>query len=128
MIFIFFIFNITFCFSQTDSTLIYTIVEEQAEFPGGVAAMGKFMKNNLVFPNINFEERGIYHTKIFAKFVVQKNGEIANIEIIKGMDGCPECNQAVVDAIKKMPKWKAAKNKGKSVNAYYNLPIQTHLK
>ena len=43
------------CFSQekADSqNQIFTIVEEQAEFPGGVAELGKFIQKNLQYPTI----------------------------------------------------------------------------
>src|SRR5688572_17178238 len=47
---------------------IFTIVEEQAEFPGGVAAMQKYMRDNTVYPPMA-REAGI-SGKCFLKFVV----------------------------------------------------------
>ena len=32
---------------------VSTIVEEQAEFPGGIAAMGKYIQNKLQYPFLN---------------------------------------------------------------------------
>lgn len=100
---------------------IFTIVEEQAEFPGGTAAMYKYIQQNIQYPAMA-REAGI-SGKCFLKFVVNETGEISNVEILKGVPGCSECDREAIRVVKAMPKWKAAKMTGKSVKCFFNLPI-----
>ena len=100
---------------------IFTIVEEQAEFPGGIAELGKFIQKNLQYPSMA-REAGI-SGKCFLKFVVNEGGEISNVEVLKGVSGCSDCDKEAVRVVKSMPKWKAAKMTGRSVKCYFNLPI-----
>jgi protein TonB len=96
-------------------------VEEQAEFPGGTAAMYKYIQQNVQYPAMA-REAGI-SGKCFLKFVVNETGEISNVEVLKGVPGCSECDREAIRVVKSMPKWKAAKMTGKSVKCFFNLPI-----
>lgn len=100
---------------------IFTIVEESAEFPGGTAAMMKYMQQNTVYPAMA-REAGI-SGKCFLKFVVNENGDISNVEVLKGVPGCPDCDKEAIRVVKSMPKWKPAKMTGRSVKCYFNLPF-----
>ncbi len=100
---------------------IFTIVEEQAEFPGGTAEMVKFIQKNLQYPAMA-REAGI-SGKCFLKFVVNETGNISNVEVLKGVPGCPDCDKEAIRVVKSMPAWKPAKMTGKSVKCYFNLPI-----
>lgn len=100
---------------------IFTIVEEQAEFPGGTTAMYKYIQQNIQYPAMA-REAGI-SGKCFLKFVVNETGEISNVEVLKGVPGCAECDREAIRVVKSMPKWKAAKMTGKSVKCFFNLPI-----
>jgi protein TonB len=100
---------------------VFTIVEEQAEFPGGIAAMGKYIQNNLQYPAMA-REAGI-SGKCHLKFIVDETGSISNVEILKGVPGCQECDREAVRVVKSMPKWKPAKMTGRAVRCYFNLPI-----
>jgi periplasmic protein TonB len=102
---------------------IFTIVEEPAEFPGGIGELAKYLKKNIE-PNYPAmaREAGI-SGKCFLKFVVNETGEISNVEILKGVPGCPDCDKLAINTVKSMPKWKAAKMTGRAVKCYFTLPI-----
>ncbi len=100
---------------------IFTIVEENAEFPGGTAAMMKYMRDNTQYPAMA-REAGI-SGKCFLKFVVNESGDISNVEILKGVPGCSDCDKEAIRVVKSMPKWKAAKMTGRAVKCYFNLPF-----
>ena len=100
---------------------IFTIVEEQAEFPGGNGAMMKYIQSNMVYPAMA-REAGI-SGKCFLKFVVNENGDISDVTILKGVPGCGDCDKEAIRVVKSMPKWKAAKMTGKAVKCYFNLPF-----
>jgi periplasmic protein TonB len=100
---------------------IFTIVEQNAEFPGGVAELQKYLKSTIAIP-AEAREAGI-SGKCFLKFIVTSEGKIRNVEVLKGVPGCIECNKEAIRAIREMPDWTPAKQNGKPVNVYYNLPI-----
>jgi protein TonB len=100
---------------------IFTIVEEQAEFPGGIAAMMKYLQGNIQYPAMA-REAGL-SGKCFLKFVVNENGDISNVEVLKGVPGCSECDKEAIRVVKSMPKWKPAKMTGRAVKCYFNLPV-----
>jgi protein TonB len=100
---------------------IFTIVEEQAEFPGGVAEMAKYIQKTLQYPAMA-REAGI-SGKCFLKFVVNETGEISDVQVLKGVPGCTDCDKEAIRVVRSMPKWKAAKMTGRSVKCYFNLPI-----
>ena len=100
---------------------IFTIVEENAEFPGGLAAMMKYIQQNVQYPAMA-REAGI-SGKCFLKFVVNETGNISNVEVLKGVPGCPDCDKEAIRVVKSMPKWKPAKMTGRAVKCYFNLPF-----
>jgi len=97
------------------------VEEHQAEFPGGIPELRKFLANNIRYPDVALE-MGI-DGKCFARFVVSRTGEISNVHIVKGVPDCPECDAEVARVIKQMPNWKPAISNGRPVNSFYNLPV-----
>jgi protein TonB len=100
---------------------IFTVVQIMPEFPGGKTEMTKFIQKNLVIPQIAIES-GI-SGKCFVGFIVNEDGKISNIEILKGVPGCPECDKEVIRVIKLMPTWEPGKQNGRAVKVYITLPI-----
>lgn len=105
---------------------IETFVEEEAEFPGGYAAMMKYFGQNMRYPEIAVQA-GI-EGKANVRFVVEKDGDIGAVTVQKGVPNCPECDKEAVRVIKSMPKWKPGKIGGKSVRSYYSMPVSFKLK
>lgn len=103
-----------------------TADEVMPEFPGGVMEMIKFIQKNLQYPKIA-KEAGL-SGKCFIRFVVLKNGSIKNVNIVRGVPGCIECDVEAIRVIYAMPKWKPGMQKGKAVNVFYNLPINFQLR
>lgn len=95
-------------------------VDEPAQYIGGKEKMIEFLSKNLVFPETAYESGG---GKCYLRFVVDKEGQISNIKVTRGLDDCPECEQEAVRAIRKMPKWRPGKVNGKAVDSYFDMPI-----
>ncbi|MBI1835766.1 MAG: energy transducer TonB [Flavobacteriia bacterium] len=104
---------------------IATFVDEQAEYPGGHEAFSLFLSKNINYPKsaLNKNIQG----KSFIKFVVDKEGQIKNIVVVKGVPDCPECDREAIRILKLMPNWKPAQKDGKIVNSYYVVPINFKL-
>ena len=100
---------------------VFTVVEQMPDFPGGPAEMMKFIQKNIHYPEI--EKENNISGKCFVKFVVEQDGSISNVEILKGVPGGPNCDKEAVRVVKSMPKWSAGKQNGRAVRVYYNLPI-----
>lgn len=104
---------------------IFTVVDEPAEYPGGLQEARKYLAENINYPDIA-REMG-YQGKCHLKFVVSENGYISNVTVLKGVPDCPECDKEAVRVVKSMKQWKPAKINGKAVNSYYTLPVNFKL-
>jgi TonB family protein len=100
---------------------VYTLVEEEPVFPGGILEMYKFVSHNIHYPAAA-REAGL-SGKCFIKFVVSSEGKIKDAVILKGVSGCPDCDAEALRVVKMMPDWKPGRQSGKPVNVYYNLPV-----
>jgi TonB family protein len=99
--------------------------EEMPEFPGGPVEMMRFISKNIVYPQMA-KEAGL-SGKCFLRFVVDSTGIIKNVQLLRGIPGCMECNREAIRVIKKMPKWKPGMQRGKPVPVFFNLPINFKL-
>jgi protein TonB len=104
-----------------DSNQIYTVPENQAEFPGGQTALLRFLNENLHYPEFAMEQ-GL-QGRCYIRFVVTATGEVTHVEVLRGVKDCEACDREAMRVVKKMPRWKPATMNGKSVNCYYTLPI-----
>ncbi|WP_341903098.1 energy transducer TonB [Fluviicola taffensis] len=105
---------------------IFDVTDEQAEFPGGRAALLKYLSENIRYPQI-VKEMGIQPSTQYVQFVVSDRGSISNVQMKKGVKDCPECDAEVIRVVKAMPNWIPAKNNGKAVKSWYSLPINIEL-
>ena len=113
-------------FAQSEVSVddeVFVVVEEQAEFPGGLDSMYAYIHKNLKYPELA-KEKGI-EGRVFVSFIIEKDGSISNVKILRGIGG--GCEEAAVEMIKNMPKWKPGKQRGKPVRFQFNLPIKFEL-
>lgn len=101
--------------------VVYDIVDEGAEYPGGMGALKKYMSENLKYPETSKEK--FIEGRCFLQFYILKDGSISNVKIKKGVTDCPECDVEAIRMVKSMPKWIPAKINGQVVNSTYNLPV-----
>lgn len=98
---------------------IFVAVEQPAEFPGGNAALAKWLSNNLRYPETAAQND--VSGRVVVKFVVEKDGTVANATILKGVD--KDLDREALRIVRKMPKWQPGKNNGVAVRSYFNLPV-----
>ena len=98
---------------------IFVAVEQQAEFPGGQAALMKWLSNNVRYPET--AQQNDVQGRVIVKFVVEKDGSIGAATILKGVD--KDLDKEALRVVKKMPKWQPGKNNGVAVRSYFNLPV-----
>ncbi|MDD2322952.1 MAG: energy transducer TonB, partial [Bacteroidales bacterium] len=99
---------------------IFLVVENQPEFPGGEAARLKYLSENIEYPQMA-KESGIQGI-VFVTFVVEPNGSISNVAILRGIGG--GCDEEAVRVVQNMPSWKPGKQRGRPVRVRFNMPIK----
>ena len=98
---------------------IFVAVEQQAEFPGGQAALMKWLSNNIRYPES--AQQNDIQGRVVVKFVVEKVGPTGQATIAKGVD--KDLDREAIRVVKKMPKWQPGKNNGVAVRSYFTLPV-----
>ena len=106
------------------SDKIYNAVKVGPQFPGGEAAMAKFMIDNFRYPEVD-KEMGLQGT-VYIRFVVNENGSLSNIEVMRGVSKTIDAEG--VRVIKAMPKWIPAEENGRPVSASYTVPFICRLR
>lgn len=96
-------------------------VDVKPEFPGGNAEFYKFIAKNYILPEIEGGMRG----RVDATFVIEKDGTISNIKIIKDMGF--GTGEEAIRVIQKSPKWKPAEQNGRKVRAMFHIPIMLNI-
>jgi TonB family protein len=102
---------------------IFTVVEDNPSFPGGVEAMYAYIGKNLNYPK-EAKENGI-QGRVVVQFVVNLDGSITEVKVLKDIGG--GCGDEAVRVVKAMPNWKPGTQKGKAVKVRYNLPFKFEL-
>jgi periplasmic protein TonB len=102
------------------------IVEQMPTFPGGEGEMMKYIQKNVQYPQVE-KEAGISGT-CYVTFVVEKDGSITDVKILRGVSGGPGCDREAIRVVKSMPAWKPGKQNGREVRVQFNLPIKFTLK
>ena len=104
--------------SETSETPL-EVAEIMPEFPGGTEALLSFIKDNLEYPQKAIDEQT--EGRVIIRFVVNSNGEISDPTILKGIN--KNLDQAAIDVINKLPRWKPGQQDGQPVSVRFTLPI-----
>jgi protein TonB len=94
-------------------------VEELPEFPGGASEFMKWLTKNLHYP-AQAQQRKL-QGKVVAQFIVNKDGSISNIELVKRVD--PSLDNEALRVLRLMPRWKAGQQNEKPCRTQVCIPI-----
>ena len=121
--------QLSYCQNTADSTknsisnepAIFTVVEQQAEFKGGMQSLFKFINNKideLMSPK-EIEVDG----KVILKFNVEVDGSLTDIKIIRGLSN--KQDEAALKVVESMKYnyWLPGKRRGMPIKSNYMLPI-----
>lgn len=100
---------------------VYTMamVEQKPSFPGGDAAMYKWLGEHINYP-AQASEEGV-QGRVVVMFDVDKTGQIVNVKIARGRH--PALDKEAMRLVKSMPKWQPGRNNGQPVKVTYTLPV-----
>lgn len=102
---------------------IYEVVEQMPDFPGGQAALQKYLKKHVVYPE-SAKKKGV-QGRVLVQFVVGKDGSICDTKVVRSVE--PVLDREAVRVINNMPKWKPGRQKGKPVRVRYTVPVNFKL-
>ena len=102
---------------------VFTIVEQQPGFPGGMGAFYQYVQKKMKYPS-QARRMGI-EGKVFVQFVVGKDGTITEVKVIRGIGA--GCDEEAIRVLQNSPKWAPGKQRGKPVKVRIVLPITFQL-
>ena len=102
-----------------ENSKIFGGVEEMPSFPGGMAALMKYIKDNLRYPEICRE--GAAMGRVNVVFIVNEDGSLSDVKVIRSI--IPELDKEAIRVVKSMPKWNPAKQNGKAVKMKYVVSV-----
>ena len=108
---------------EVEEDVIFTVVEDQPQFPGGEEARQRFLEENLRYPQMA-REAGIQGT-VFVTFVVETDGSVTDVQVLRGIGG--GCDQEAVRVVEMMPRWEPGRQRGQPVRVQFNMPIRFRL-
>ena len=93
--------------------------ETPAEPEGGLSAFYEFIGKNLKYPRLarQLDIEG----KVTLTFIIERDGSLSDIEVIKGIGG--GCDEEAVRVLAMSPKWNPGKQRGVPVRVRMTLPV-----
>jgi len=95
--------------------IFYEPFETLPEFPGGFEAFKKFVQSNLK------KIKGAAGKRLVAYFVVEKDGSLTDIKILRGIN--EDANDEAIRVLKLSPKWKPGTQNKIVRSVAYSIPI-----
>ena len=103
--------------------VIFQVVEQMPEFPGGMQKALEFLGKNIKYP-VAAQEAKI-EGRVIVQFVVGRDGSVSDAKVMRGVN--PELNAEAVRVVSIMPNWIPGKQRGKAVAVKYTMPIMFRL-
>ena len=108
---------------KEEETKVFDVVEQMPSFPGGPSALMQYLSSNIKYPVVA-EENGV-QGRVVCTFVVEKDGSITDVRVVKSVD--PSLDKEAARVVKGMPKWIPGKQNGSAVRVKYTVPVTFRL-
>ncbi len=99
------------------------VPEVKPEFPGGMPALYQYLADNIIYTD-EAKRRGI-KGKLYVYFVVEADGSLSNIDIVRGLGY--GLDEAVLEVIRNMPPWKPGMQGNIKARVPMTLPVKFNL-
>ena len=104
--------------------MVYRVVDQMPEYPGGKKAMRQFLADNIKYPAQAKKDE--ITGKVFVSFVIDKKGAVTQAKIEEGVD--KSLDKEALRVVKAMPKWTPGKHQGTPLKVQFTAPIMFALK
>lgn len=105
------------------SEVVFEVVEKMPEYPGGNAALMKFISDNFKYPENAVKNK--ISGRVIVQFVIDKEGNATNPVVIRSID--PELDAEALRVVSLMPKWTPGMQRGVVVAVRYTVPFAFRL-
>ena len=102
---------------------VFTVVEQMPQFPGGEAALMKFLQSHINYPPMA-AENGV-QGKVVVQFVVDKTGRVGEVKVVRSVD--KDLDREATRVCKSLPKFTPGRQNGHPVSVWYTLPVSFKL-
>ena len=100
---------------EEDYDKVFTKVEKEAKFPGGPEGWRRYLERNLNANVAADDGAAVGNYSVKVQFIVDKGGNISNVQAIDKPKACPSCGPEAEKVIKRGPKWEPAVQNGRNV-------------
>ena len=108
---------------EPQEKVIFQVVEEMPQFPGGMGEAMKFLAKNMKYPVA--AQQAKIEGRVIVQFVVEKDGSVSDVKVMRGVNS--ELDAEAIRVVSMMPKWIPGKQRGKAVAVKYTMPIMFRL-
>ena len=108
---------------EPQEEVIFRIVEDMPQFPGGKQKAMEFIANHIKYPQVAQKAR--IEGRVIVQFVVGRDGSISDVQTVSGVS--PELDAEAMRVVGLMPKWIPGKQRNKAVTVKYTMPITFRL-
>ena len=98
---------------------IFKSVEQMPQFPGGDAALMKYIDSHIQYPPEATKNN--IQGRVILQFVVDKTGEIGEVKVVRSVD--KDLDKEAVRIVKTLPKFIPGRQNGQAVAVWYTLPV-----
>lgn len=110
--------------SEEEDVLVFDVVEQMPEFPGGKSALSEYLSKKTKYPP-TAEEKGI-QGRVIVSFVVDIDGSIKNVKVVKPVHTL--LDKEAMRVVRSMPKWNVGVHEGQQVRVKYTVPVDFKLR
>lgn len=104
---------------KEDENKVFTSVEQMPQFPGGDAALMKYLSQHLQYPAMAAENGT--QGKVIVQFVVTKTGKVGEVKVVRSLSA--DCDNEAKRVVKSLPNFTPGRQNGQAVNVWYTLPV-----
>ena len=98
---------------------VFTSVEQMPQFPGGDAALMKYLSSHIQYPAMAAENN--VQGKVILQFVVEKDGRVGEVKVARSVD--KDLDKEAIRVVKSLPKFTPGRQNGQAVRVWYTLPV-----
>ena len=98
---------------------VFISVEQMPQFPGGDAALLKYLSSHINYPPMAVESN--IQGRVVVQFVVDKTGKVGDVMVVRSVD--KELDREAVRVCKSLPKFVPGRQNGQPVSVWYTLPV-----
>ena len=98
---------------------VFRSVEQMPQFPGGEAALMKYLQSHINYPPMAAENN--VQGRVVVQFVVDKTGKVGEVKVVRSVD--KDLDREAVRVCKSLPKFTPGRQNGQAVSVWYTLPV-----